>query len=43
VLEAVAAVAGGALVGGHARRVDERLARVFETLLVVRVEGGFGR
>ena len=43
VLEAVAAGAGGAVVGGHARGVDEGFAGVFEALLVVGVERGFGR
>jgi hypothetical protein len=43
VLEAVAAVACRAVVGGHARRCDECFACVFEALLIVGVERGFGR
>jgi hypothetical protein len=42
VLEAVGAGALGAVVGGHARRVDERLAGCVVALLLVRVEGRLG-
>jgi hypothetical protein len=42
VLEAVAAVACGTVVCGHAACCDQGFARVFEALLVVGVERGFG-
>jgi hypothetical protein len=41
VLEAVGAVTCCALVGGHARGIDERLAGRVVALLLVRVERGF--